>query len=150
MDSRSNGSPSITISWDGSSASMRVRQGLGSQPEIAISTLTAVSRRRARSPDRRAKAAAEAPNGRLGLVRAPRMHAGEWRVGADFSPDRGEFGQTNRRVDRVGGARPGAAQLDHREPDRANVDADDKASRLGSRIGEHRRLRQRPMRARYE
>ena len=64
------------------------------------------------------------------LIGAPRMHAGERRIGADFSPDRGKFGQTNRRVDFISGARPAAAKLDDREPDRAHVDAGDEAARL--------------------
>ena len=78
------------------------------------------------------------------------MHAGERRVGADFSPDRGEFGQTNRRVDFISGARTAAAKLDDREPDCAHVNAGDEASRFGRRVDEHRRLRQLLFRARDE
>ena len=71
---------------------------------------------------------AQAPRGRLRLVGVARVHAGQRRVRADLGPDRRELGQADRRVDRVGGARPAAAKLDDRKPDRAHIDADDEAA----------------------
>ena len=67
------------------------------------------------------------------------MDAGERRVGADFSPDWGEFCQTNSGINFISGSRPAAAQLDDREPDRSHVNAGDEAAPLAL-------LRRRPAR----
>ena len=78
------------------------------------------------------------------------MNAGERRVRTDFSADRGEFGQTNSRINFISGSRPAAAQLDDREPDRSYVDAGDEAAPLWRCFDDDRRLRQSGMIARDE
>ena len=73
--------------------------------------------------------------------------------GADLGADRGELGQADRGVDRIGGARPAAAKLDDRKPDRAHVDRRRRSRRASgiasTRIGARgsRRMRARSMKS---
>ena len=70
------------------------------------------------------------------------MHAGKRPIRADFSANRGKFGQANRRIDFISGAGTAAAEFDNRKPDPAHVDAGDEAAHLRRCVDEHRRLRQ--------
>ena len=76
------------------------------------------------------------------------MDAGERAIGADLGADRRELAQADRGIDRIGGARPAAAELDHRKPDRAHVDLFDEAGRPRRRVDEDRGARQKLMRTR--
>ena len=86
----------------------------------------------ARPPDRRGGARrrrdgrpAQALDHRFGRERVAGVHDRERPLGTDVLAERRQFRQANRRIDRVGGARPAAAEFDDREPDCAHVDVRD-------------------------
>ena len=137
---------------------MRARQGFGSHPEMAMSTLTAASRRCVRSPGRRAKAALRPGDRRReGAERPPRpcpRSRACTRASGASGPTSAPIGASSVRP--TAGSIASAAR-DRPPPSSTTASPTartsmlgDEAARLGRRVDEDRRSRQTRVRARDE